>query len=351
MIQLNKCKKHFNLDEIKIELSYLCHMKCLHCSSEGARDKIESISYEEVQMIINSAQKLNVKNISISGGEPFLWPNFRELIDFLQTKNLNIKIYTSGSSDNYSSIIDKINPANISMIFSLYSSNPNVHDNITGIRGSYNKSVSAIQATLYRSFNTEVHFVPLKTNYTELIGLAALANKIGIKKISVLRFVPQGRGAQNHHLILNKMENLELKRQILNLRESGFNIRTGSPFNFLCLEGQPLCKSGINKLIIGPNLSIYPCDAFKQISSDSIFCNDEFSSLRKHSLLDCWKKSVYLNKIRDILRHELKEPCLSCQKTDLCKSGCLAQKVILNKSMRQAVDPSCLIYCDLVEGG
>ena len=336
--------------KIKIELSYLCHMKCLHCSSDGTKDKIESISYEEAQMIINSAQKLYVKNIALSGGEPFLWPKLKELIDFIQTKNLNIKIYTSGSSNNFNEIIKKINPTKISMVFSLYSSNPDIHDNITGIKRSYNKTVRAIQASLSMRFKTEIHFVPLKTNYTELIGLAEMANKLGIKKISVLRFVPQGRGAQNHYLILNKEENLELKRQILSLRKSGFSIRTGSPLNFLCLEGQPLCTSGTNKLIIGPNLSVYPCDAFKQITSDFLFCNDEYSSLKKHSLLDCWKNSIYLNKIRETLNFDFKEPCLSCQKIDLCRSGCLAQKIILNKSLHQAVDPSCLFYCDITEG-
>lgn len=331
-----------NLYEIKIEMTYKCNLKCLHCSSEGSLDQVESISYDDMVKILESAAEIGVKKISLSGGEPFLWSSISKLLANRKINDFKIRIYTSGTSTNFQDIVSKINHENINFVFSLFSANPNIHDKLTGSIGSHSKTIYSIKQT-QQKYNTEIHFVPINVNYSELKPLAFLAKKLGINKVSVLRFVPQGRGSINRQFILNQEQNEILKKDIIELREAGFNIRTGSPFNFLFLNSQPQCTSGMNKLIIAPDLSIYPCDAFKQISLNEIVGNDEYSSLKFHSLQDCWEKSKYLNKIRSVLKSEYQEPCKSCDKLDYCRSGCLAQKVLLHNSLKNSQDPSCLL--------
>ena len=333
-----------HISEIKLELSYRCNMNCLHCSSEGSKDKNVKISLEESLNIINSALKLKIKSISLSGGEPLLWPNLYELVNYYKKNEVTIKLYTNGATQNFEEILSRIKKTEMIVIFSLYGSDPLIHDNVTGIEGSFYKTLSSMKYTLKRGFKSEIHFVPLSINYKELIPLNRLVSEIGINKISILRFVPQGRGANRKSLILNKKQNLELKEDILKLRRSGFSIRTGSPLNFLLIKNQPECTSGINKLVIAPDLHIYPCDAFKQIKSDKLFGYDEFSSLNNHTLEDCWENSVYLDGIRKILNLKYQEPCLSCPEINLCRSGCVAQKIMCDYSLNQITDPSCLIY-------
>ena len=333
-----------DINEIKVELSYHCNMNCLHCSSEGSKDNNVKISLEESLNIINSALNLKIKTISLSGGEPFLWPDLSELVNYYKKNELTIKIYTNGATQNFEEILSKIKKTEIIVIFSLYGSYPLIHDNVTGTEGSFYKTLSSMKYASKSGFKSEIHFVPLSINYKELIPLNRLLSEIDINKISILRFVPQGRGAKRKSLILNKKQNLELKEDILKLRRSGFNIRTGSPLNFLLINNQPECTSGINKLVIAPDLRIYPCDAFKQIKGDKIFGYDEFSSLNNHTLEDCWKNSVYLNGIRKILNLKYQEPCLSCPEINLCRSGCVAQKIMCDYSLNQITDPSCLIY-------
>lgn len=343
---MNRSKNTYSdnqIEEIKIELSYMCTMNCVHCSSDGTKDKENFISYKKASEIIESAYRCGVKTISLSGGEPFQWPHLEKLITLIKTKGLNTKLYTCGATNNFERIVRNIEPKNLSLIFSLYSSKANLHEKITGVEGSFKRTISSIEKSLEYRFIPEVHYVPLKINYRELEKLAEYCWSLGVEKISILRFVPQGRGAYKNHLILDRKDNLDLKNQIVTLRKRGFNIRTGSPLNFLLLEDQPSCTSGLNKLIIAPDLSIYPCDAFKQIRSDAIFGCDEYSSLEKHGLMDCWRNSIYLNSVRDILRSGIEEPCLSCHKIDQCQSGCLAQKIIQTKSFQNSPDPSCIL--------
>ena len=51
---------------------------------------------------------------------------------------------------------------------------------------------------------TEFHFIPFPYNYHKLAQLVAFAKEMLINKISVLRFVPQGRGKGLSELLLIK---------------------------------------------------------------------------------------------------------------------------------------------------
>ncbi len=336
-------KEKFDLAEVKVELTYKCALNCLHCSSEGSMDQDEVISLDEMKQIVDSAYDMGVKKISLSGGEPFLWESLSSLLSYNKFNKFDVRIYTSGTTDNFKKIVSKINHNNLSFIFSLFGAQADAHDKITGIEGSFNKTIESVTACQKR-FVTEIHFVPLSLNYIELRPLVLFAKELGIGKISVLRFVPQGRGAECKNLILSKNEDIKLGNEIMKLRESGFNIRTGSPFNYLFINQEPHCSTGVDKLIIAPDLSIYPCDAFKQVSVIDLVGKDEFSSLKKYGLKECWEKSKYLEKVRKVLKTEFIEPCKSCSKLKECQSGCLAQKLILKNNLQNSPDPSCILH-------
>ena len=200
MTELNHEQNIYSLDEIKLELSYKCHMNCIHCSSEGSRDKETSISPKKAKEIINSAATLKVKTISLSGGEPLLWNSFEELVKYLKTKNIKSKIYTSGTIDDFNDLLSLFSDENLTIIFSLYSGNPKIHDKITGIKGSFDRTKTAIQNSVENNIKSEIHYVPLSINYRDLRSIAELSRALGIQKVSVLRFVPQGRGANKDYL-------------------------------------------------------------------------------------------------------------------------------------------------------
>ncbi len=332
----------FSLKEIKVELTYKCNLQCVHCSSEGSLDMIEAISWPEMLKIMESARRMGVERVSLSGGEPFVWPDFGTLLSSSELNDFAVRIYTSGTTDNFQELSSVITHRNLKFIFSIYSACPEAHDNVTKASGSFRKTLASLEY-IGGNFDTEVHFVPLSVNYHQLKPLVALLRKVGVKKLSVLRFVPQGRGSANKHLDLSQSQNLKLREDINEIRQSGFNLRTGSPFNFLFLNDQPQCTSGIDKLIIAPDLSIYPCDAFKQISLQQIGIIDEYSSLKSHSLEECWSKSKYVKEIRRAVNSKVNNLCYSCDKYDMCKSGCIAQRVLRYNTLDSMRDPSCLM--------
>lgn len=215
------------------------------------------------------------------------------------------------------------------------------HESVTLTEGSFRATLDSVQECLALGFNVEFHFVPMSANYLALRSVTELAREIGVRRVSALRLVPQGRGAAYENLKLGRRENGILRQTIVELRNEGHDIRVGSPYNILMLKSNPECCAGIDRLTISPDLKISPCDAFKQVTPVMLGASNEFSRLSNHSLADCWEKSTYLQKIREYLTTPFAKKCEGCNMLKHCLSGCVAQKFYSYGDMAKLPDPMC----------
>ena len=345
--------KEGDLEEVKIELTKNCPLSCVHCSSNASFGNPVQLTREAVLSLVSQAAELHVKSIIFSGGEPLLWPWIVDAVRACNEHGLHSSIYSTGinlTDDGAKEIIALTKHGLSKVIFSLYSPFKNQHEGITRKLGSFDKTVAVMQELGKNHIEREIHFVPLKLNYKHLAKLIELAKDSGIPKVSILRFVPQGRGVilkKSHEMLMHK-ETMELRKLILDCKEHyDVNIRLGSPYNILILNEEVDCIAARKTLCIGPNGNIYPCDAFKNTEPNEIGLNDPYHNILKHSLNECWKQSKYLNTIRRYLTTPFEEPCSHCLYLEQCKSGCLAQKVIEQESIEDGnivkrADPLCL---------
>ena len=333
----------FTLHEFKIELTHRCDLNCIHCSSDARPSISTEMSLEDCIDILNQVTQIGVKEIAFSGGEPLIWPHINAAVKSAVDSGLQITIYTSGNCNRFKDKAKALQQHGAHRyIFSVFGASASSHERITRIKGSFEQTLKAMSDAREIGFATEVHFVPMSNNYRELKDVAILCKKYGALVVSVLRLVPQGRAALLRNQILNRIQNLELRQLIIDLRKSGYNIRTGSPYNFLMLSSNPKCCAGIDRIIIGPDLLLYPCDAFKQVKAEELIGTLKFSTLKEYDLRDCWENSPYLEAVREYLTTPFADPCASCQLLEKCLSGCLAQKVVAYGNLKKRTDPDCL---------
>ena len=332
------------LKELKIELTYNCPLSCVHCSSNASEENFLTITKEKCRDIISQAIDLGVESIAFSGGEPLIWEGLEEAIYYCSKNGIHTSIYTSGNCERINEKFKKLSDSKLEKaIFSVYSPDEKEHIRITRKRNSFKNTIEAIGACKEYGITSEIHFVALASNYFRLSDVVELAKNNGVNTISVLRFVPQGRGALIEQKdTLTKKQNLELIHIIQSIRETGFSIRTGSPFNVLLLNNTPKCMAAIDRLIIAPDLKVYPCDAFKQIDATEVSSPVVASDLSNHTLKECWQSSSYLNAVRASISSLPGEPCKSCDLYERCRSGCLAQKFLKYKTLSSHCDPACL---------
>lgn len=331
------------LEDLKVEVTHRCTLACIHCSSNSIPSNELEMQYEECKRIIESACAMGVKNISFSGGEPLIWSHIEKVVELSASMGINTTIYSSGNIDNFPRMISTLANSRLNkIIFSLYSSNNIEHGRITRKLDSFDRTIYAIKAAKRYPIEIELHFVALRRNYLKLPDVLALCERIGVPIVSVLRFVPQGRGSFLKKDIMNHYDYIKLKTIIEAHRSGKIQIRTGSPFNFLMVNRYPKCLSAQDRLIIGPQLNLYPCDAFKQFEAFEFLDIDDYANLNKHQLETCWEKSSYLNLIRKSIGN-LGSVCLECKYNVKCGSGCLAQKKISYGDLCNRPDPACIM--------
>jgi radical SAM protein with 4Fe4S-binding SPASM domain len=318
-------------------------LNCIHCSSDAKPSSLKEMSRDSCLHTLEEASKMGAKEVAFSGGEPLIWPHIYRAVETATRIGLEVCIYTSGNINSFEEQARRLNELGARrFIFSLFGATATSHERITRVTGSFDQTVEAMSYACEIGMCTEVHFVPMSTNYRELTDLVLLSKELGASQVSVLRLVQQGRASLLRRRILTRIQNLELRRMVGRLRESGYSVRTGSPYNFLMLNQTPKCSAAIDRLIIGPELDVFPCDAFKQVKADELVGTSKYSTLGQYSLKDCWETSPYLEAIRQYLTTPFSEPCASCLMLEKCLSGCLAQKVLVNGDLQKGPDPDCM---------
>ncbi len=195
----------YHLNELTVEITRKCPMRCTICSSEGGECDPNEMSLVELYKIIDDAIQLGVKIISLSGGEPLASPHALDFIRYVKKNGLQLYLYTCGNIESENGIasidiekfrlfkeldVDKI-------IFSIHGPNAEIHENVTTKKGSYDNLITSIKNAQKTGLVVELHFVPVLHNYRYLPQVIQLAEDLGVHQVSILRFVPQGRGAIN----------------------------------------------------------------------------------------------------------------------------------------------------------
>lgn len=126
---------------IVLKLHSACNANCRFCyAQKDLKLKTGLLSVEEWKKVIDQAKKLGCYTVTLSGGEPLIYPQLIDLIMYIKSKKMLAFTTTNGIVINHD-IIKKMEKAGLCAInFSLYGPS-DYHDWLTGVRGSFDKIV------------------------------------------------------------------------------------------------------------------------------------------------------------------------------------------------------------------
>lgn len=73
-----------------------CNLNCSYCDTKYAQKKNQGVE-KSIDEIIETIEKTNIKNITITGGEPLLQKDILKLVERLVELGYNVNIETNGS--------------------------------------------------------------------------------------------------------------------------------------------------------------------------------------------------------------------------------------------------------------
>src|SRR3989344_9097680 len=84
---------------IQLEYDYKCNFKCQHCAIEVFKKPGKGhrkLTVPDVKNIADQADQMDLASICISGGEPLIFPELKDLVDAIDPKRFSVSMDTSG---------------------------------------------------------------------------------------------------------------------------------------------------------------------------------------------------------------------------------------------------------------
>lgn len=319
----DKMKEKQRILEFKLELTARCNNNCNHCYINlPAGDRIaqeKELSFEEIMKIADQAAQLGVLWCTITGGEPLLRDDFKDIYIGLKRKGLIVSVFTNATliKEEHIELFKKYPPKDIEV--TVYGITRETYEVVTRRPGSYQAFVQGLNLLLQNGLKVRLKAMALRSNLKELPQIAQFCRE---RTKDYFRFDP----LLNLRLDLNPAKNEEIKSERLTPKEivaiemadsERFNSLEKSCDKLINLEFANVtsnrlfhCGTGNGSFVIGFDGNLRLCISLQH--PDCIY------NLRKGSLIDAWQN--FVPKIKD-MRSEKKEflnTCRSCPIINLC---------------------------------
>jgi mycofactocin radical SAM maturase len=315
------------------EVSLACNLRCSHClssSGEPARDEMTTV---EALALVEQLHAAKVFQVNFGGGEPFMRPDFEEILAACHARGIMTCISTNGTLLDADRVARLAKSRLVAIQVSMDGARRETCDAIRGA-GVFDTAIEAVKLLSATSIPTSINTVLTAQNADEIPAMHEMARSLGVS-LRVSRFRPSGRGADNWEALRPSPAQLLAFSDWL--AQSG-DVRTGDSFFSLTSQerqglGLNLCGAAKLTCCVGPTGNMYPC-AFLQ--------TDRFKagSLRESSFQEIWDSSAIYESFRSLRIHS----CEECQRFDSCHGGCPAVAWHLKNDLNGG-DPECLERC------
>lgn len=294
----------FSLESVTIMLTKRCNLYCKHCIvSAGTLKEKEFFSTDQIFSIIDKLGKCGLKHITLTGGEPLVRKDFKEIVHYIKEKwAMRIDLMTNGTlitEDLADFLAENISSINIS----LDGANEETCSVIRG-KGTFRKVINAINNLHNVGFdNITLSIVETKANLKCMDEFLALCNKLNVKPLRRI-FEESGRAEENREL-LNKDSTDEPKNNIPDLSYEELRRMT---------RGRT-CGAGYNTLSIDDKGNLSPCQVFlsPELTMGNIMEIDDL----KQFLLSDYRHSIQYKALKKYFPENF-EHCKSCNVNWFC---------------------------------
>lgn len=305
-----------------VEILSQCNENCIYCYNKNSLQKgmlLDVVSYEN---LLNDAQKLGVRSVSLSGGEPFLHESLEKFIQITKSFNLPLTIIsnlTIYDSKIYHAICDNC----VALQVTIDGPNEDVHDYTRG-RGTFKKIMSNISILHQMGYKGKLNIrINLhKKNYMYIHDMFSLIQKIKADFVNFALINPVGGGKNfsesirnNDELILSTIQaSIDRKSKEyknIDVLFEGLKESIGCPY-----YGKENIQCGLRIAATG---DVFPCQLF----TDDVFALGNINKASIISILEGNAMSDFLDLMH--LRKKFIPECHKCAYKCVCATGCPAE--------------------------
>lgn len=300
-----------------LALTYRCDNKCLHCYTGGPRITSE-LSTNDWFKIINKIFTIGIPQVVFTGGEPTLRSDLPKLIRYAEDRGLVSGVVTNGRKLKDTDFVDDLLKAGIDHIqITIESHDEQVHDRITGVKGSWRETVEGLKNTIASPVYTITNTTLNQYNASDILETIQYLHSLGLEEFACNGLIYSGKAPEiAKDFALDEVKLAPLLTKIRDYALTlGMNLIWYTPtqyciFNPLELElGIKSCTACRISMCVEPTGAVIPCQSyFKQLGN---ILKDDWKSLWNHPLCLEIRNKKYVP-----------DKCEDCIQLDICGGGC-----------------------------
>jgi len=315
-----------------ILLTQKCIRSCPYCfakqhMSDNAPD--DTLTWENLLYIVDFFDASNEKHFSLLGGEPFLHPDFIDIVLYLRERKFRTNVFTSGVMSN-----------------KMFEEAVKEFQQFTPMQLSFVVNVNDPKKTPYSEVETVKRFLKAFGQFTSLSFnvyrkdcdmnfLIQYINEFGLKRHIRLGLAHPIPGVKNTHIAPSGMR--EMAQTLishlpqLNANNISLGFDCGMPMCIFTDEemgllnknthGTPLKFSCGPAVDVGPDMSVWTCFPLSNYKKTMLYDFDNIQQIRKHyqQILNAGRAEI----------SGIFEACDECRhfKDKSCSGGCLAHSL------------------------
>ncbi len=310
------------LRNLFLELTLRCNARCFHCGSSCGADNIDGLPLEKYREILDEVRSnfdISRLELCITGGEPLLYKDFFELMDYAVSTG-----YTWGMTSNGTLIDSKtarrLRETRMRTISISIDGLEETHDRLRGLPGGWRAAMAGIQNLIDEGGFHAIQATTVlnHSNIGELEPLYEILKDMDIDSWRVIGLEPIGRARDYPDLMLTADDQRHLFSFIKERREEDMPVTYGCS-HYLGLDYERevrkwyfLCNAGVYTASITASGDITACLDIERNSwtiQGNVFTD---------SFTDVWKNRF------EIYRKPLSSrngKCSSCPEEPFCAGG------------------------------
>ena len=314
------------------EVTRKCNLKCTHCYIDAGRPRLNELSFEEVKCLLGDLREAGTFSLVLAGGEPYLRPDFPEILEYAAKLDFIISIVTNGSYIT-PEILARVPRENCRVTLSV--DGIEAHNIIRGGRSTFSLMAEKLHLMKTLDIPCSISTVITRQNIHEQKQLLewCINNDVIFRTVT---FNPLGRGLLNRHMHALRKEDAEASAELFIMQkcfEGEKDKSTGQCvskfFNYaltlMYMTRREHCSRSI--AYIASNGDVYPC-----VTSASI---EAFGAgnIRERKFSELWHDSF--REMRAITWDHFKS-CNSCaysSKDYFYANRCPCMSLMLNNKL------------------
>jgi radical SAM protein with 4Fe4S-binding SPASM domain len=322
-------EEHFKdkpyLMSLQIELTSRCNERCVHCYIPH-ENKISDITPDLFYSVLDQCREMGVLSLTLSGGEAMLHKDFCNFLRKAKEYDFSINILSNLTLLD-DEIIAEMKANRLSSVqVSLYSMNPEIHDSITQVKGSFYKTRDNILKLIENDIPLQISCPTMKQNKNCYVDVLNWAREHKCR--ATTDFIMMARYDHTADNLDNRLSLAETEKVINDIINNDNDYQkeiSGGDFDKRDTRDRSndiVCGVCVSSICMVANGDVYPCAGWQDYVAGNI----------KETLLkEIWDNSPKVQYLRGLRKKDFPK-CTDCVDRGFC-AMCMVRNANENREM------------------